>query len=215
MSNININTIDDTFPVQGQDNNSQGFRTNFTAIKTALNIAKTEITTLETNTAKTNVTNNFNGNRLENFVLNNISDLYKNKGTPEDQQISIDVRDAKVFKIRCIGNTTVIFTNWPQNTSNLNRATLVKLHIQFDLDLADPNIYQYKVNFSTSLGGQIKSTRRALTNWTYDPSGWYLPAQLNQGSGPNPTVNNQEHVLEAWTYNNGQTVFLNYLGNFG
>jgi hypothetical protein len=215
MSNIDITAIDNDFPVQGKDNNSQGFRTNFTAIKTALNIAKTEITTLQTNTAKTNTTNNFNGNRLENFVLNNISDLYKNKGTPEDQQISIDVRDAKVFKIRCTGNTTVSFTNWPQNTLNLTRATIIKLHIIFDLNLADPNINEYRVNFSTGLGGIIKSTPRHLTNWTDGPTGWYLPAQLKQGSGPNPTINNQEHVLEAWTYNNGQTIFLNYLGNFG
>ena len=33
-SNINPNNIDGTYPVAGQDNDSQGFRTNFTNIKT-------------------------------------------------------------------------------------------------------------------------------------------------------------------------------------
>lgn len=213
MSNININTIDDTFPVQGQDNNSQGFRTNFGSIKTALNIARTEITSLETSTAKNNATNNFNGNRLENAVLNNISDLYKNKGTPEDQQISIDVRDAKVFRISCVGNTTISLTNWPQNVVNLSKHTVVKLHVAFNLDLADTNLLDYKVNFSTSGGGEIKSFSIGAP-WYYatNQGGWHLKPWKN--SSVSNDYNSYEHVFEAWTYNNGQKVFIRYLGSF-
>ena len=36
-SNINANNIDGTFPIAGQDNDSQGFRDNFTNVKTNLN----------------------------------------------------------------------------------------------------------------------------------------------------------------------------------
>ena len=43
-SAINYTGIDPTFPVAGQDNDSQGFRDNFGAIQTALETAKTEIT---------------------------------------------------------------------------------------------------------------------------------------------------------------------------
>lgn len=43
-SNINVN-----FPVQGTDNSSQGFRDNFNNISAQLNIAASEITTLQNN----------------------------------------------------------------------------------------------------------------------------------------------------------------------
>ena len=35
-SNINPNNVDTTYPIAGQDNDSQGFRDNFTNIKTCL-----------------------------------------------------------------------------------------------------------------------------------------------------------------------------------
>ena len=42
-SNIVPGNIDGTFPIAGQDNSSQGFRDNFTAIKNNFEDAKTEI----------------------------------------------------------------------------------------------------------------------------------------------------------------------------
>ena len=48
-SNINPNNIDGTYPVAGQDNNSQGFRDNFTNTKTNFQYAETEITDLQNN----------------------------------------------------------------------------------------------------------------------------------------------------------------------
>jgi len=58
-SAINIDNISGTFPVAGQDNNSQGFRDNFTNIKAGLNVAKSEITTLQNTTAKLDDDNDF------------------------------------------------------------------------------------------------------------------------------------------------------------
>lgn len=46
-SNINANNIDGNFPVAGVDNDSQGFRTNFTNIKNNLSYAKSEISDLQ------------------------------------------------------------------------------------------------------------------------------------------------------------------------
>jgi len=48
-SNINPNNIDGTYPVAGQDNNSQGFRDNFTNTKTNFQYASDEITDLQNN----------------------------------------------------------------------------------------------------------------------------------------------------------------------
>ena len=50
-------TIDGTYPVAGQDNDSQGFRDNFTIIKTGLATATSEITTLQTTSAVLNAAN--------------------------------------------------------------------------------------------------------------------------------------------------------------
>jgi hypothetical protein len=47
QSKINPATIDVTYPIAGQDNNTQGFRTNFSTIYDCLVMAKTEITSLQ------------------------------------------------------------------------------------------------------------------------------------------------------------------------
>ena len=46
-SNINPNIIDGSYPVAGQDNNSQGFRDNFTNTKTNFQYAENEINDLQ------------------------------------------------------------------------------------------------------------------------------------------------------------------------
>lgn len=48
-SSINPNDIDGTYPVAGQDNDSQGFRDNFTNIKTNFQYAEDEINDLQNN----------------------------------------------------------------------------------------------------------------------------------------------------------------------
>ena len=48
-SQINPNDIDGAYPVAGQDNNSQGFRDNFTNTKTNFQYAADEITDLQNN----------------------------------------------------------------------------------------------------------------------------------------------------------------------
>ena len=63
-SAINVN-----FPVPGADNDSQGFRTNYTKIKSALSVASTEISALQlatTNTADL-VLNNYTSSELFNL----------------------------------------------------------------------------------------------------------------------------------------------------
>ena len=212
MSNINTNNINANYPIQGQDNNSQGFRTNFSAIKTALTVAKSEITTLETNTAKTNIDNNFNGNSLENILFNNTSSLFKNKGIPEDQQFLLDVKDALVFKVKFIGTNTLRFTNWPSNTT-VAKCHSVRLHLQFELNPDDVNLLNYKINFSTDIGGEIKSyTTGAPWYYATNQGGWHLKPWRDINVSTD--YNSYEHVFDAWSYNGGSTVFLEYRGSF-
>jgi len=52
-SQINPVNIDITYPIAGQDNDTQGFRTNFTTIRNNLNTAAKEITALQATLATT------------------------------------------------------------------------------------------------------------------------------------------------------------------
>ena len=61
-SSIISSTIDETYPVAGQDNDSQGFRDNFTIIKDNFSYEKSEIETLQDDTAKLNAANAFSYN---------------------------------------------------------------------------------------------------------------------------------------------------------
>ena len=71
-SNILTSDINELYPVAGADNDSQGFRDNFRLVKTGLATAATEITDLQTTTAKLNASNDFTGNviREANFIAN-------------------------------------------------------------------------------------------------------------------------------------------------
>ena len=77
-SAINPNDIDGTYPVAGQDNNSQGFRDNFTNTKTNFQYAANEITDLQNKAvlkaalSGSILDNNMNGSPLSNA---NISDF--------------------------------------------------------------------------------------------------------------------------------------------
>ena len=64
-STITTVGFNEAYPVAGQDNDSQGFRTNFTVTKTGLEQAATEITSLQSNTAKLNADNDFNGSKIQ------------------------------------------------------------------------------------------------------------------------------------------------------
>ena len=62
-SNINPNNIDGTYPVAGQDNDSQGFRNNFTNISNNFSVAATEISDIQ---AKAVLTSALIGGTLNN-----------------------------------------------------------------------------------------------------------------------------------------------------
>ena len=61
-SNINPNNINGNFPVAGQDNDSQGFRDNFTNILNNFSFAATEITDLQNSVTNITSTVETNGN---------------------------------------------------------------------------------------------------------------------------------------------------------
>ena len=120
-SSINPNNISVTFPVAGQDNDSQGFRDNFNNIKTNLTTAKTELEDLQTKgifksaLTGTTLANDGAGSILEDFELKDMSSTMVNKGTLSGAT-AIDF-SAGVFQTVSSGATLELaFSNWPATT---------------------------------------------------------------------------------------------------
>lgn len=74
-SNINFTDIDETYPKAGIDNNSQGFRDNFSLIKTNFSSAKDEIEFLQGNAIIANVNNNLRNGTLANVAFKTSFDV--------------------------------------------------------------------------------------------------------------------------------------------
>lgn len=110
-SSISVANIDATYPVAGQDNDSQGFRDNFSQIKTQLTTASTEITSLQANKSSTNETTSFNGHDVGQPNLVDWSQKINALGTVTSAAININT--ANVVTLTTGGTTTFSFSNWP------------------------------------------------------------------------------------------------------
>ena len=109
-SNIDNTSIDATYPIAGQDNDSQGFRNNFSTIKNNFTAAKSEIEDLQTNTAKLNASNDFLGNDLTGGnLVSNTEKLYAGGTIVAPQNVSFANGNFQTFTIG--GNITLTFTN--------------------------------------------------------------------------------------------------------
>jgi hypothetical protein len=84
VSNINYASINENFPVAGQDNDTQVFRDNFDTIKTSLRYAKEELEVLQNSTdgsAILSLDNNFQGNLIQDAVFKGNKDGFYDNGS--------------------------------------------------------------------------------------------------------------------------------------
>jgi len=91
-SNINPQNIDGAYPVAGQDNDSQGFRDNFTNTRTNFSFAAAEITDLQNKAVLkaaldgTVLNNDMGGSILSNAQLQDMSETRVALGTVSGAQ---------------------------------------------------------------------------------------------------------------------------------
>lgn len=118
-SSINTANINGDYPVAGQDNSSQGFRDNFTNIKTNFNYAKNEIEDLQNKVVLkgaltgTSLDNNMDGNMIYNVLLNRVSyEVYNDYGV-QSGTVTLDFEDGYYQTLTTGGNVTLGFTGWP------------------------------------------------------------------------------------------------------
>jgi len=117
-SQINPNNVDGTYPVAGQPNNTQGFRDNFTNIKTNFSYAGTEITDLQNNgifkaaLSGTTLDNNMADNLIYAVKLQDVSYTYV-QNTASAGSINIDYSAGPYQYISTTGSISLNFENWP------------------------------------------------------------------------------------------------------
>ena len=117
-SAINPNNIDGAYPVAGQDNNSQGFRDNFTNTATNFQYAADEITDLQNNAVLksaltgTTLNNNMGGSVLSNAQLQDMSETVVSLGTVAGST-TINYALGSVQTLTTNGAVTLAFSNFP------------------------------------------------------------------------------------------------------
>ena len=116
-SAINPNNIDGAYPVAGQDNNSQGFRDNFTNTKTNFQYAANEITDLENKAVLkaaltgTTLDNNMLGSLLYNAQLQQMSNTVVALGTLSGS-VNINYPAGSYQTVTTSGSISLAFTNF-------------------------------------------------------------------------------------------------------
>tara|TARA_R110000868_G_scaffold68015_2_gene201325 strand:+ start:331 stop:1362 length:1032 start_codon:yes stop_codon:yes gene_type:complete len=118
MSTINTNGINVSYPVPGVNNNSQGFRNNFNAIKTNLDVAGAELSDLQTKAVVTSaLANTTVNNDMANTLISNASTrgfraTTYNLGNALSGTVLINVALGDVQYGTVSGNVTFDFGSW-------------------------------------------------------------------------------------------------------
>lgn len=116
-SQINPNNIDGTYPIAGQDNDSQGFRDNFTNIKTNFEYASGEISDLQSKAvlkaalSGTTLNNNMNNNIMSNLQLLAVSEPRAALGAVTSATLNFAA--SPYYTLTTGGSVTISFTNLP------------------------------------------------------------------------------------------------------
>ena len=192
-SNINSDAIDALYPVAGQDNDSQGFRDNFSTIKNSLATAKTEITTLQNDTAKKNADNDFNGNKIQEAnLISTPEQTYATGELTASQNISFENGHYQIVTVG--GDITITLTDWAAS------GKLCKLRLEVK---SDGTGRQLTINVGS--GGSLKLDK-----------GFLLSDSTVQGQMTNPfnLGGVETYMMDFWTHNGGLTVYAKLAGEF-
>jgi len=181
------NNINTTYPVPGVDNDTQGFRDNFSNIKTALNVAAGEISYLRSNTAKLDAgTNDFNNGYITKAVLQNSGFHAPSVGlsVPSTSDGTIDFAEGNYRRVTVTGNQTLKISNWQANT----------VYNQIRLEV---------YNSSSTNSIQV----------TFNGNGGILRAESGTSVYTLSTATNvYPQIFDLWSADGGDTVYLKSVG---
>lgn len=191
-SSINYSGVDETFPIAGVDNETQGFRENFAVIKNSLAAAKGEIEDLQAKALlKAALSDSVLSNDMQAETIVNLNlasstmEVFRHPGVvvagADQPPISFESGHYQVFSLG--DNITFSITDWPTNgTYGCVRVEL------------------YGDGTSRTVGFQVTGNKVILKDNSF-------PGTLTVQSETTPKI------IEIWS-SNGTTFFLKYLGAF-
>lgn len=198
MSNINPTTIEENFPIAGQDNDTKTFRDNFASIVSNFEISQTEITELENTAARLTTDNNFENNEIENAVLRDCFERKTANTLPsegaDNSNIQIDYKSGSyhVLTIQNFINVNLSFNNLPGDSNTPNPPTNAVARMILEIYSAE-NLAR-TVAFTGSGGVVFKKSAD-------------FPTPFVVSSSDNPIF------IEVWRHGTAN-IFLKYLGQF-
>ena len=178
----NIGTINADYPQAGVDNDSQGFRDNFSKIKTELTNAHADLAALDTNAVKNNdAITNMQGNTINNVVLTRSSQKYYSGGvltTSGVRPVSYEIATYHAYTINSAG-ITLQLTDWPSSGKYAEQL----------IELKAGTATTFSVSFSS---GTANGVIKVSANFVH-------PAQIADTTHPK--------IYRFWTIDGGQTVY--------
>jgi hypothetical protein len=198
---INTTELDTEFPVPGQDNDSQGFRDNFTNVKTNLDTAKTEIETLQNTTVKVNADTTFlttsQGNpaqliraNLKSFSTATYPPTFEEQATSTNLNLNFSEGDYQVYRL-LTSAVEIDFdqAGWPA-AGRVGKITL-ELSSKPGANIENSTTISFENGLDIKFGGS-----------------WDAEGTLTIPDTGNPVF------IELWTRQGGTTIFARNLGEF-
>lgn len=182
-SNIVPGNIDGTYPKAGQDNSSQGFRDNFSAIKKNFTEAKTEIEDLQTNKASTNANSNFSNYVVSQATFKDTAETVYAHGTTGGA-VTLNHENGHYQTLTTNASVTLSFTNMPA-TNSVGRIIL-------DVNVVS-SAHTITIPSAVLVSGNVSGGDGSSDTITVPTTGRYL--------------------YEFLTPDNGTTILMHQLGN--
>jgi hypothetical protein len=183
-SNINSNNVDGTFPIAGQDNDSQGFRDNFTNIKTNFTNAKTEIEDLQSKVVLksaltgTTLANSGGGAIMSDFAIQDFSETRTALGSLSGTT-TVNYTTGGYQTVTTTGSITLAFTNFSAS------GTLSRVRVEITVASV-----AHTVTLPSACTIGVDTLQGQLSNViTFDRTGTYILEFTTDDSGTTIAVN--------------------------
>jgi hypothetical protein len=187
-------SINQDFPVAGQDNDTQVFRDNFSTIKTCLRYAGEELDALQNSTAGAALLsqeNDFNGNVIKNVIFQDTRDLVRDNGNWNETVCNVFFTNGH-YQIFRLG------VPFPSN--------VILDFSEFPIDATPPNVGKVRLELyaDSGINGGIQTVGFTSTIAGYKKN--FAGTTITVNSDTDPVI------LEVWRHSD--VIFLNLIGQF-
>ena len=198
--NITPENIDETYPIAGQDNDSQGFRDNFATIQSSLTATKTALKDIEakgvfkTALADGSLDNDLQGSTITNGVLKGVASEHFNTGNiTQNAEANILWTTAEYHDITMANPSSVRLSlgGWPAAGT----------YGRMRLAIRSNNGSARTITFEAANAGTLRVNSTNLTS-------------ALSGGDFIVTSATSPKIVDVWTVDGGITVFMEYAGEY-